>query len=205
MSAIAALIAELRASVADERVLAAIADIPRERFVTAGDRAQAYANRALTIACGQTISQPLIVARMCELLELRPTDRVLEVGTGSGYHAAVLARLAGHVWSIEAHEALSHGAAAALQAAGVANVTLVIGDGSAGLPGQAPFDAICVTAATPPRVLPRLEAQLVEGGRLVAPVVCAGAERLVLSRATGSGAVREELEPVRFVPLVTPG
>jgi protein-L-isoaspartate(D-aspartate) O-methyltransferase len=205
MSANAALIAELRASVADERVLAAIAEVPRERFVAAGDRAEAYANRPLPIACGQTISQPLVVARMCELLELRPTDRALEVGTGSGYHAAVLARLAGHVWSIETHQDLSRGAAAALEAAGVANVTLVVGDGSAGLPDQAPFDAICVTAATPPRVLPVLEDQLVEGGRLVAPVASGGEERLVLSRRTSSGAVREELDPVRFVPLVTPG
>jgi protein-L-isoaspartate(D-aspartate) O-methyltransferase len=205
MSANAALIAELRASVADERVLAAIAQVPRERFVAAGDGAEAYANRALPIACGQTISQPLVVARMCELLELRPTDRVLEVGTGSGYHAAVLAGLCGHVWSVETHAELSEGAAAALEAAGVVNVTLVVGDGSAGLPAQAPFDAISVTAATPPRVLPVLEAQLIEGGRLVAPVASAGEERLVLSRSTASGVVREELEPVRFVPLVTPG
>jgi protein-L-isoaspartate(D-aspartate) O-methyltransferase len=205
MSANAALLTELRASVADERVLAAIADVPRELFVAAGDLAEAYANRALPIGCGQTISQPLVVARMCELLELRPTDRVLEVGTGSGYNAAILARLAGHVWSIETHDDLSRGAATTLEAAGIVNVTLVVGDGSAGLRDQAPFDAICVTAATPPRVLPGLEDQLVEGGRLVAPVASGGEERLVLSRSTASGTVREELEPVRFVPLVTPG
>jgi protein-L-isoaspartate(D-aspartate) O-methyltransferase len=205
MSANAALIAELRASVADERVLGAIAEVPRERFVAPGDDAHAYANRALPIACGQTISQPLVVARMCEVLELRPSDRVLEVGTGSGYHAAVLALLAAHVWSIEAHAELSRDAAAALARAGIANVTATVGDGSAGLPAQAPFDAICVTAAAPPEALPPLEAQLAAGGRLVAPVAEAGSERLVLSRSTPTGSVREELEPVRFVPLVMPG
>jgi protein-L-isoaspartate(D-aspartate) O-methyltransferase len=161
--------------------------------VTGGDRRRAYANRALPIDCGQTISQPLVVGRMCELLELRETDRVLEIGTGSGYHAAVLAQLAGHVWSVETHAELSRGAAAALGMAGVDNVTLIVGDGCVGLPEAAPPDA-----------LPPLEAQLVVGGRLVAPVVGAGDERLVRSRSESSGVVREELEPVRFVPLVRP-
>jgi protein-L-isoaspartate(D-aspartate) O-methyltransferase len=204
MSARTALIAELRGHVADERVLAALASVPRELFVAAGDTGSAYDNRAMPIACGQTISQPLVVARMCELLELGPGDRVLEVGTGSGYHAAVLASLSAHVWSVEAHEPLSRAAARALAGAGVRNVTLVVGDGSAGLPEEAPYDAICVTAAAPPRVLPSLEAQLAPGGRLVAPVASRGEERLVRSRATRAGIVREELEPVRFVPLVTP-
>jgi protein-L-isoaspartate(D-aspartate) O-methyltransferase len=144
------------------------------------------------------------VARMCELLELRHSDRVLEVGTGSGYHAAVLARLAAHVWSIETHADLSRNAAAALRRAGVTNVTLLVGDGSAGLPDEAPFDAICVTAAAPPGALPPLEAQLAAGGRLVAPVAGDADERLVRSRSTPSGIVRDELEPVRFVPLVMP-
>jgi protein-L-isoaspartate(D-aspartate) O-methyltransferase len=205
MSAREALLRELRHAIADERVLDAIAGVPREQFVSADERRSAYANRALPIACGQTISQPLVVARMCELLRLRPTDRVLEVGTGSGYHAAVLAQLAAHVWSIETHAELSRGAAAALRRAGVENVTLVVGDGSAGLPDDAPFDAICVTACAPPGALPALEAQLAAGGRLVAPVAGAGEERLVRSRSTPSGIVREELEPVRFVPLVMPG
>jgi protein-L-isoaspartate(D-aspartate) O-methyltransferase len=142
MSAREALLRELRHAVADERVLNAIGTVPRTEFVSAGERRSAYANRALPIACGQTISQPLVVARMCELLELRPTDRVMEVGTGSGYHAAVLAQLAAHVWSVETHAELSRGAAAALARTGVENVTLVVGDGSAGLPGEAPFDAI---------------------------------------------------------------
>jgi protein-L-isoaspartate(D-aspartate) O-methyltransferase len=204
MSAREALLRELRAFIDDQRVLDAIAHVPRELFVTRGDRRSAYANRALPIDCGQTISQPLVVGRMCELLELRETDRVLEIGTGSGYHAAVLAQLAGHVWSVETHAELSRGAAAALGMAGVDNVTLIVGDGCAGLPDEAPFDAICVTAAAPPDALPPLEAQLVEGGRLVAPVVGAGDERLVRSRLESSGVVREELEPVRFVPLVRP-
>jgi protein-L-isoaspartate(D-aspartate) O-methyltransferase len=204
MSAREALLRELRAFVADRRVLDAIARVPRERFVSGSDRASAYANRALPIACGQTISQPLVVARMCELLELRDSDRVLEVGTGSGYHAAVLAQLARHVWSVETHADLSRGAAAALRDAGIDNVTLVVGDGSAGLPDEAPFDAICVTAAAPPDALPVLEAQLAAGGRLVAPVAGDGEERLVRSRAEPSGIAREELEPVRFVPLVRP-
>jgi protein-L-isoaspartate(D-aspartate) O-methyltransferase len=205
MSAREALLRELRHAVADERVLNAIGTVPRTEFVSAGERRSAYANRALPIACGQTISQPLVVARMCELLELRPTDRVMEVGTGSGYHAAVLAQLAAHVWSVETHAELSRGAAAALARTGVENVTLVVGDGSAGLPGEAPFDAICVTACAPPSALPALEAQLEAGGRLVAPVAVSGEERLVRSRSTPSGIVREELEPVRFVPLVMPG
>jgi len=204
MSAREALISELRVYVADRRVLDAIARVPREQFVAGGDRRSAYANRALPIACGQTISQPLVVARMCEVLELRPTDRVLEVGTGSGYHAAVLAQLAQHVWSIETHADLSRGAAAALERTGIDNVTLIVGDGSAGLPDEAPFDAICVTAATPRSALPTLEAQLADGGRLVAPVAGDGEERLVRSRVSSSGIVRDELEPVRFVPLVMP-
>jgi protein-L-isoaspartate(D-aspartate) O-methyltransferase len=114
MSAREVLLRELRAFVADKRVLDALGRVPREEFVAGRDRRSAYANRALPIACGQTISQPLVVGRMCELLELRPADRVLEVGTGSGYHAAVLAQLAAHVWTIETHADLSRGAAAAL-------------------------------------------------------------------------------------------
>jgi protein-L-isoaspartate(D-aspartate) O-methyltransferase len=205
MSAQEALWRELRTFVADQRVLDALRQVPREDFVARGDRRSAYANRALPIACGQTISQPLVVARMCELLELRDSDRVLEVGTGSGYHAAVLAQLARHVWTIETHADLSRAAGAALEGAGVTNVTLIVGDGSQGLPAEAPFDAICVTAAAPPDALPPLEAQLAPGGRLVAPVVGEGEERLVRSRSGSSGISREELEPVRFVPLVRPG
>ena len=204
MSAREALLRELRAFIDDSACWTRSRAFRASYFVAGGDRRSAYANRALPIACGQTISQPLVVGRMCELLELRETDRVLEIGTGSGYHAAVLAQLAGHVWTRRDPRRASRGAAAALGTAGVDNVTLIVGDGCAGLPEEAPFDAICVTAAAPPDALPPLEAQLAAGGRLVAPVVGAGDERLVRSRLGSSGVVREELEPVRFVPLVRP-
>src|ERR671938_186764 len=163
------LVDELRRYVADDRVLEAIAHVPREAFVPEDLRAHAYENTALGIGCGQTISQPLVVARMTELLELRPEDRVLDVGTGSGYHAAVLAALAGHVWSIERHAGLSETAAEALAAAGVENVTLVVGDGSLGLPEEAPFDAINVAAAGGREALAALEDPLAPGGPRVAP------------------------------------
>jgi protein-L-isoaspartate(D-aspartate) O-methyltransferase len=196
------LVAQLEPFVADARVLDAIATVPRELFVPAGMEDHAYDNEALSIGCGQTISQPLVVARMAALLQLVPGDRVLDVGTGSGYHAAVLATLAGHVWSIERHAALSAQAATALAAAGVHNVTLSVGDGSRGLPALAPFDAINVAAATPPDALGDLEAQLAPGGRLVAPVT-GPEQRLVLARRETDGTMlRRTLEEVRFVPLV---
>jgi protein-L-isoaspartate(D-aspartate) O-methyltransferase len=197
------LIDELRLAVSDERVLEAIDGVPRELFVTDDERMRAYDNVALPIACGQTISQPLVVARMCELLELRPADRVLEVGTGSGYHAAVLARLCAHVWSIECRPELSEAAARALAAAGVTNVTLLVGDGGAGLPEEAPFDGICVTAASPAKTLIGLEDQLATGGRLVAPLA-GRRERLVRSvRECSDEWLRTAHERVRFVPLQT--
>ncbi len=201
MSAAQELVAALRAHVADERVLSAIATVPREAFVPPPLRAHAYDNVALGIACGQTISQPLVVARMSELLELRPDDRVLDVGTGSGYHAAVLAALAGHIWSIERHRALTDEAARALADAGVDNVTLVVGDGTDGLPEQAPFDAINVAAASRRGALRALEAQLAPGGRMVAPVA-GRRQRLALARRTEAGVRWHDLEEVRFVPLI---
>jgi protein-L-isoaspartate(D-aspartate) O-methyltransferase len=193
------LAARLRRFVADERVLDAIAQVPRDAFVPGPWRWAAWRNRALPIACGQTISQPLVVARMCELLELRPEDRVLDVGTGSGYHAAVLARLAARVWSIERHAELSHRATGNLVAAGVANVTLIVGDGRLGHPQAAPYDAINVAASG--EVPAALEAQLAPGGRLVAPVGD-GMQRLTLLRRAEDGVQRTAFEPVRFVPLV---
>jgi len=193
------LAARLRRFVADERVLDAIAHVPRDAFVPGPWRWAAWRNRALPIACGQTISQPLVVARMCELLELRPEDRVLEVGTGSGYHAAVLAQLAARVWSIERHAELSERAAGNLAAAGVANVTLLVGDGRLGHPEQAPYDAINVAASG--EVPAELEDQLVLGGRLVAPVGD-GEQRLTLLRRVKGGVQRTAYEPVRFVPLI---
>jgi protein-L-isoaspartate(D-aspartate) O-methyltransferase len=197
----AALIAELRPYVADERVLDAIAAVPRERFVPGPLLDRAYENSALSIGCGQTISQPLVVARMSEILDPRPDDRVLDVGTGSGYHAAVLAKLARHVWSIERHGRLSRRAARNLAEAGIANVTLIVGDGTRGLPDEAPFDAINVAAAGSADALSELEAQLAPGGRLVAPV-SGEQQRLVATRRTAYGLERRVFEEVRFVPLV---
>jgi protein-L-isoaspartate(D-aspartate) O-methyltransferase len=196
-----ALIAALRPDVADERVLNAIAAVPRNAFVPRGRRDEAWENRALAIPCGQTISQPLVVARMAELLAPGPGDRVLDVGSGSGYHAAVLAALGARVWSIERHPRLSRGAARALERAGVRGVTLVVGDGADGLPDQAPFDAINVAAATPGATLEVLAAQLGPGGRLVAPLA-GRPQRLVRIRRTPDGFERDDYEEVRFVPLI---
>ena len=170
---------------ADERVLDALRAVPRDRFVPEALAAEAWDNVALPIGAGQTISQPLVVARMCELLALSGEERVLDVGTGSGYHAAVLAQLAGHVWSIERHRELSAVAAESLAAAGVDNVTLVVGDGAAGYPDEAPYDAINVAAAMD-QVPPALAEQLADGGRLVGPVDAAD-QRLVLLRRGSDG------------------
>jgi protein-L-isoaspartate(D-aspartate) O-methyltransferase len=191
----------LRPAIGDERVLAAIASIPRERFVPAADRDRAYENVALPIGSGQTISQPLVVARMLETLQLRPSDRVLDVGTGSGYHAALLSMLSGHVYTIERHKSLSALAERTVRALGIDNVTFVVGDGRRGLPEQAPFDAINVAAATGDTVPEALEQQLTDGGRLVAPVG-SKEQHLVLIGRRGDRLLRRQLEAVQFVPLV---
>jgi protein-L-isoaspartate(D-aspartate) O-methyltransferase len=191
----------LRRYVDDERVLAAMADVPRDRFVPPDLLDEAWENIPLPIGAGQTISQPLVVARMCELLELTGDETVLDVGTGSGYHAAVLARLARHVYSIEVHASLSRVAAENLRAAGAENVTLEVGDGTRGLPRYAPYDAINVAAAAGGAIPPALAEQLAPGGRLVAPVET-GDQRLVVARRTPDGISLTELERVRFVPLV---
>jgi protein-L-isoaspartate(D-aspartate) O-methyltransferase len=182
-------------------VLEAIAAVPRDRFVPRSLRAQAYEDVALPIWCGQTISQPTVVARMLEMFELSPSDRVLDVGTGSGYHAALLARLTAEVWTIERHEKLSVHARAATADLGLGNLRFVVGDGAEGLPAQAPFDAINVAAAVGEAVPPALLRQLAQSGRLIAPVGDVD-QHLVRSRNTPRGIRSERLDPVRFVPLV---
>ena len=196
------LIRELRGRIADPRVLRAVRAVPRDVFVPEALRGEAWDNAPLPIGCGQTISQPLVVARMCELLELRGGERVLDVGTGSGYHAALLARLAAEVYSIELHPELSDRAARALALAG-ATVTLAVGDGSRGLPEHAPFDAINVAAAARGGVPPALVEQLAPGGRLVAPVEDGGDQYLALLREDHGELRTTRLERVRFVPLVS--
>jgi protein-L-isoaspartate(D-aspartate) O-methyltransferase len=200
------LIGQLSGSVRDARVLEAIRAVPRRAFVPDDLKARAYENVALPIGAGQTISQPLVVARMLELLELGGDELVLDVGTGSGYHAALLGRLSQRVISIERHAELSDRAAASLADAGVANVELVVGDGSRGLPEHGPFDAINVAAAGDLESLRGLSRQLAPGGRLVAPMSDPDqpeAQRLVLVHADSHGTYADWREPVRFVPLVS--
>jgi protein-L-isoaspartate(D-aspartate) O-methyltransferase len=200
-----ALVDRLRAAVADERVLSALGEVPREVFVPAVQRHRAWDNEALPIASGQTISQPLVVARMCELLELRGDETVLDVGSGSGYHAAVLARLVRQVFGVEVHPELVELARRNLAAAGVTGVELHAGDGCRGLPRVAPFDAINVAAAGPGSRLAGLLEQLRPGpGRLVAPLTEPGGDQvLTVVRRRADGALEwTPHERVRFVPLV---
>ncbi len=183
--------------VRDERVLEAMARVPRERFVPEDLRVAAYADEALPIGYGQTISQPYMVARICEELGLRGGERVLDVGTGSGYQAAVLAELAGEVHTIERIPELAEQARAALPA----GVTVHVGDGSLGVPEHAPYDAIAVAAAAPG--LPStLYAQLAPGGRLVVPVGSARDQRLLVVLRTDEGPSVVRSVPCRFVPLL---
>jgi protein-L-isoaspartate(D-aspartate) O-methyltransferase len=190
-----------RRGIHDERVLEAMAEVPREAFVPEGLRDKAYADAALPIEEGQTISQPWIVAAICQALELKGEELVLEVGTGSGYSAAVLSLLAAHVVSVERHQPLSRAAAGVLEELGVANVELLVGDGSLGVPGRAPFDAIAVhaTAPAPP---PALIDQLADGGRLVVPIAGDEADMLTLLRRAGEAVEEEVIGPCRFVPLI---
>jgi protein-L-isoaspartate(D-aspartate) O-methyltransferase len=186
--------------VTNPRVLEVLRSVPRHRFVPESDRSRAYQDRPLSIGHGQTISQPYIVAVMTELLDPRPGDRVLEVGTGSGYQAAVLSRLVEKVFSIEIIPELAESARIALAAAGYRNVQVITGDGYAGLPEHAPFDGIIVTAA-PEEVPKPLIEQLAVGARLVIPVGGWSQDLRVLER-TEAGVHTKTLFPVRFVPLV---
>jgi protein-L-isoaspartate(D-aspartate) O-methyltransferase len=197
------LVAELRQSgITDERVLGAIAAVDRERFVSPTFAERAWENTALPIAFGQTISQPLVVAAMTEALAVGPRMKVLEVGTGSGYQAAVLAKLARRVYSIERYKPLSRESERLLIDLGIFNVVCDVGDGSKGWPAQAPFDRIIVTAAAEERPQALID-QLAVGGILIVPVgrdpTAQVVERIV---KTDHGLQRDTLMPVRFVPLV---
>jgi len=189
-----------RSGIRDARVLAAMARVPRDLFVPEELRAHAYDDGALPIGHGATISQPTLVARMCEELALRGDERILDVGSGSGYAAAVLAELAAEVLGVERVPELAERARAALAAAGYDEVEILVGDGSLGVPDRAPFDAIVVGAAAPAPP-PALYAQLAGGGRLVVPV---GGRRQHLAVVTRGleGPVIKRSVPVRFVPLV---
>jgi len=191
-----------RRGIDDERVLAAMGEAPREAFVPPRMRHRAYADSALPIAERQTISQPWIVAAICQALELRGSERVLEVGTGSGYSACVLSLLVAEVVSVERHPALALLAREALASLAVTNVELIVGDGSRGVPERAPFDAIAVHAAAP-AAPSALLAQLAEGGRLVVPIATgADADMLTVLRRRSDGFETEAIGPCRFVPLV---
>lgn len=190
-----------RRGVRDPRVLDAMATVPRERFVPTAVRASAYDDRALPIDFGQTISQPFIVAYMTELLTVTPESVVLEIGTGSGYQTAVLARLARTVHTVERLDALRELAAQTIAALGLTNVVLHAGDGSLGLPAFAPFDRIIVTAAAP-RVPPPLVVQLADGGRLVIPIGGDTEQTIVLVIRKGSRTIETPMLACRFVKLI---
>jgi len=189
--------------ISDQAVLRAMEDVPRENFVAPGFVESAYADQALPIECGQTISQPFVVAYMTEQLEVGREHRVLEIGTGSGYQAAVLSRLAGEVVTVERYRTLADMARGRLNVLGYSNVTVRVGDGMAGAPDLAPFDRIMVTAAAE-EVPEPLVVQLAQAGKMVLPVGPRhDAQYLVkLTKQPDGGLTREELIAVRFVPLL---
>ncbi len=191
-----------RRGISDQAVLRAMEEVPRERFVEPQSAERAYADQALPIACGQRISQPCVVAYMSEQLALRPLHRVLEVGTGSGYQAAVLSRLVREVISVERYRTLAEHARERLQALGYNNVEVVVGDGLAGVPERAPFDRIIVTAAAD-KVPQALVNQLTDGGIMVLPLrPHEKSQHLVKLTKSQTGLAREDLIAVRFVPLL---
>ena len=186
--------------ITNARVLAVMGQVPRHEFVPERQRAQAYDDHPLPIGYGQTISQPFIVAFMTEQLEPKPTDRVLEIGTGSGYQAAVLSELVARVYTIEIVDGLATRAAADLKRLGYTNVQVRAGDGYKGWPEAAPFDAIMVTCA-PERVPQPLVEQLKDGGRIIIPVGLLWNQELVLLRKRGGKLEQHAVLPVRFVPM----
>ena len=191
-----------RRGISDQAVLRAMEEVPREAFVESFDRAEAYRDSALGIACGQTISQPFVVAYMTEQLQLQRSHRVLEIGTGSGYQAAILSQLAGRVVTVERFRTLAEAARTRLETLGYRNVTVVVGDGLSGHAEGAPYDRIIVTAAAE-EIPAALVAQLAEGGVMVLPLGPHGdAQRIVKLTKSADGARREDLIWVRFVPLL---
>jgi len=191
-----------RRGIGDQAVLRAMDEVPRGKFVASEFVDRAYADQALPIDCGQTISQPFVVAYMTEQLGLRPHHRVLEVGTGSGYQAAVLSRLAREVVSIERYRTLAEQARVRLASLGYANVEIVVGDGLAGVPGRAPYDRIVVTAAA--ETLPQtLIDQLGDDGVMILPLgPHGGSQHIIKLTKSKMGISRENLIAVRFVPLL---
>ena len=190
-----------RRGIDDARVLQALRDVKRHLFVPPGEMDSAYEDHPLSIGHGQTISQPYIVALMTEAIEPQPTDRVLEIGTGSGYQAAVLSKLVKEVYSIEIVEPLGLAAAKRLKELGYDNVTVRVGDGYKGWPEKAPFDAIVVTAA-PPEIPQALVDQLAEGGSMVLPVGTAFQELMLVEKKKGGEITKRVITAVRFVPMV---
>ena len=191
-----------RRGIGDQAVLRAMDQVPREHFVEARFADSAYADQAMPIACGQTISQPYVVAYMTEQLQVRPNHRVLEVGTGSGYQAAVLSRLAREVVTLERYRTLANSARARLRTLNYTNVEVLLGDGFGGEPMRAPYDRIIVTAAAE-SIPPALIAQLAEDGIMVLPLgPHDGGQELIKLTKTGQGISRENLIGVRFVPLL---
>jgi len=193
-----------RRGIRDERVLDAMGQVPRHQFVPRESEIAAYEDRPLPIGDQQTISQPYIVALMTAAVEVAPGEKALEVGTGSGYQAAVLARLGATVYTIEANVRLAEAARARLRSLGYGDVQVYTGDGSEGLAEHAPYDVIVVTAAAP-RVPPALLGQLAEGGRLIAPVGTRFFQELVLVRKRGGQVATNILGACQFVPLVGKG
>jgi protein-L-isoaspartate(D-aspartate) O-methyltransferase len=190
-----------RRGISDERVLQAMAQVPREEFVPPEIRSSAYNDSALPIGHEQTISQPWVVAAICQALDLHGDESVLEIGTGSGYSAAVLAQLAADVVSLERVPELAEGAARNLQRLGIDNVEVVVGDGSRGHPEGAPYDAIAVHAATP-EAPHSLLAELAADGRLVVPIAAGNADLLTAFIRVNGDLRQETIGPCRFVPLI---